>query len=152
MQPPDEIREMSLLALLFAAGETFREELIGRVGSFGYDDIRAGHGCVFGNIDPQGSRLTELAERAMITKQAVGEAVTDLERLGYVRREPDPEDRRAKIIRLTEKGEAAQQLGRDVIDSIERGWGERFGAEAVAAMREVLTGVVAGRTAQAPTA
>ena len=152
MQVPDEIREMSLLALLFSGGETFREQLMERIGSFGYDDIRAGHGCVFGNIDAEGSRLTELAERAMITKQAVGEAVTDLERLGYVRREPDPEDRRAKIIRLTEKGAAAQQVGRDVIDSIEREWAERFGEEAVASMRELLTGVVAGRTARAPTA
>ena len=149
MQAPED---MTLLALLYTAADAYSDELMGRVGSFGYDDIRPGHGCVFSNIEPDGSRLTDLAERAMITKQAVGEAVSDLERLGYVVREPDPADRRAKIIRLTERGAAAQATGRQVIDSIEREWAERFGEDAVAAMREVLTGVVAARTLPAPSA
>ena len=59
---------------------------------------------MFGNIDPEGSRLTELAERARMTKQSVGEVATDLEQRGYVERVPDPADGRAKIIRLTERG------------------------------------------------
>ena len=61
--------------------------------------MRPGHGCVFGTIEPDGSRLTDLAERARMTKQTVGEVTTDLERLGYVERVPDPRDGRAKIIR-----------------------------------------------------
>jgi len=76
-----------------------------RLGEAGFDDIREGHGCVFGFIDVEhGSRLTDLAERSGLTKQAVGETVAHLEGLGYVERVPDPKDRRAKIIKLTPRG------------------------------------------------
>ena len=77
----------------------------------GYGSIRPGHGCVFGHIDGGGSRLTDLASDSGFTKQAVGEAVADLESLGFVERAPDPDDGRAKIIRLTAEGEAAQSSG-----------------------------------------
>ncbi len=75
----------------------------------GYGDVRQAHGCVFGNIAEDGMRLTELSELAGMTKQGVGEAVSDLERLGYAERVADPSDGRAKIIRLTERGRAAQR-------------------------------------------
>jgi DNA-binding MarR family transcriptional regulator len=98
---------------------------------------------VFGTIDPEGSRLTELARRARMTKQSVGEVTTDLEQRGYVERVPDPSDGRAKIIRLTDRGHDAQTLGQDLIDEIEREWAERFGAERVAALREALEAITA---------
>ncbi|MGO9822003.1 MAG: MarR family winged helix-turn-helix transcriptional regulator [Solirubrobacteraceae bacterium] len=110
-----------------------------------FSDLRSTHGCVFGNIDPAGSRLTELAERARMTKQSVGEVTTDLEQRGYVERVPDPADGRAKIIRLTERGHEAQTLGFELIAEIEREWGERIGEERVAALRDALEAVTAER-------
>ena len=106
---------------------------------------------MFGGIDPEsGSRLTELAERAMMTKQTVGEVVSDLEQRGYVERVPDPEDGRAKIIRLTSKGSEAYIAGRRLIDELERDWAERFGGDRVAALREVLEAVHAERFGAVP--
>ena len=102
---------------------------------------------MFGNIDPEGTRLTELAERARMTKQSVGEVTSDLEQRGYVERVPDPSDGRAKIIRLTERGRAAQALGIGLIDEIEQEWAERFGAERVAALREALEAITGERLA-----
>ena len=52
------------------------------------------HSAVFAQIDPAGSRLTQLAARANMTPQAMGELVDELEELGYVVRRPDPTDRR----------------------------------------------------------
>jgi DNA-binding MarR family transcriptional regulator len=98
---------------------------------------------VFGNLDEDGARLTELADRAHMTKQSVGEVTTELERRGYVERVPDPADGRAKIIRLTDRGLAAQTLGRQVIDEIEHDWAERFGSDRVAALREALEAISA---------
>jgi len=104
----------------------------------GHSRIRDVHGCVFRFIDSEGSRLTTLAERSGFTKQAVGEIVDELEELGYVERVPDPSDRRAKIIRLTALGADAYRAGLRIFDEIERELGERFGAERVAVLREVL--------------
>jgi DNA-binding MarR family transcriptional regulator len=123
----------SLLAQLKAIAVT---EMFRRMAEAGFDDVREGHGCVFGFVDlAHGSRLTDVAERARLTKQAVGEAVAELERLGYVARTPDPIDGRAKIIKFTERGRAAAVTGRRLFAEIEDEWAERFGAERIADMR-----------------
>ena len=140
-----------MIRLLAVALDEFSEELSSRVAAAGHDDIRPGHGCVFGGIDPEnGSRLTELAERAMMTKQTVGEVVSDLEKLAYVERVPDPDDGRAKIIQLTAKGRGAYITGRRLIDELEGEWAERFGEERMAALRELLEAVYAERFGAVP--
>jgi DNA-binding MarR family transcriptional regulator len=112
-------------------------KLFERLREQGFEDVREGYGCVFGFIDLEhGSRLTELAERAGLTKQAVGEAVAEMEQLGYVERVPDPGDRRAKIIRLTPSGTDACLTGRRIFAEIESEWAEEFGEELIASLRE----------------
>ncbi len=137
-QPP-------FIRLLDTALDQFVDDLAARVAGTEFSDIRVAHGCVFGNIDPEGTRLTDLAERARMTKQSVGEVTTDLEQRGYVERVPDPADGRAKIIRLTERGHEAQALGFKLIAEIEREWGERIGEERVAALRDALEAITAER-------
>jgi DNA-binding MarR family transcriptional regulator len=137
----DTPRPPLMIRLLSVAFDDFCEDLERRVAETPYSDIRITHRCVFGNIDPEGTRLTDLAERARMTKQSVGEVTSDLEQRGYVERVPDPSDGRAKIIRLTERGRAAQALGVGLIDEIEQEWAERFGAERVAALRDALEAI-----------
>lgn len=133
----------TLIRLLDTAFSEFDAEVMRRLAATAYDDIRPAHGCVFGHIDPDGSRLTDLADRAHVTKQSVGEVTTDLERRGYVQRVPDPSDGRAKIIRLTARGRDAQAVGWHLIDEVEREWAQRFGPERIAALREILEAVTA---------
>jgi DNA-binding MarR family transcriptional regulator len=140
-----------LIRLLNMALVEFAEELHRRIAAAGFGDIRPGHGCVFGGIDPDnGSRLTELAERACMTKQSVGEVTSDLEERGYLERVADPSDGRAKIIRLTETGRAAYAIGRRLIDELEREWAERYGEERIAALRDALEAVTADRLGALP--
>jgi DNA-binding MarR family transcriptional regulator len=141
-----------LIRLLDVGLGAFSEELTRRVADTRFSDIRITHGCVFGNIDPGGTRLTDLAERAFMTKQSVGEVVSDLEQRGYVERVPDPSDGRAKIIRLTDRGHEAMALGRAIIAEIEQEWAERYGAEKVAALRDALEAVTAERLGAVPVA
>ncbi len=115
------------------------EVLHERLRERGFGDIRPGHGCVFRFMEGEGVRMTEIAERAHMTKQAVGEVVADLERLGYVERVPDPGDGRAKIIRFTDRGETAYSEGRRIFGEIEADWAERLGAEKLAVLREAVT-------------
>jgi DNA-binding MarR family transcriptional regulator len=90
---------------------------------------RPAHSAVFAQIDPEGSRLSELAHRANMTPQAMGELVDQLESLGYLVRRPDPRDRRAKLIGLTARGkscvEAAQVTIAELEDEISRRLGEQ---------------------------
>jgi DNA-binding MarR family transcriptional regulator len=130
-------------ALLAETKDRLISELHERIGSGGYGDIRPAHGCVFRFVRPEGTRLTEMAERSGLTKQTVGEVVDDLERLGYVMRIPDPSDGRAKLVLLTAKGQRAQGFARGVFADIEAEWGERFGKERVADMRALLSEIVA---------
>jgi DNA-binding MarR family transcriptional regulator len=125
--------------------EDFRDEL--EQTEFG--DIRPTHGCVFRFVKGGGLRLTVLAEMAGMTKQSVGEIVDDLVARGYVKRIPDPEDKRAKIICLTERGERAQATGLALFAKVEKQWAKRYGAKRIAALRELLEEVAA---AEAPAA
>ena len=97
-----------LPALLDDAKRIGFGELHRRLEAEGHPQVRNAHGCVFRYIEPDGSRLTELAAQSGVTKQAVGEFVDELEGYGYVERVPDPLDGRAKIIRLTERGRDAR--------------------------------------------
>jgi DNA-binding MarR family transcriptional regulator len=91
--------------LLQEAQRALADELVQGLAERGYPDVRAGHAAVFMNIDRRtGTRLTELARRARMTKQGMMLLVDDLEGRGYVRRVPDPEDGRAKVVRLTARG------------------------------------------------
>ena len=82
--------------------------------------VKASHSAVFGQMTAAGSRLTDLAKGANMTPQAMGELVDELEGLGYVERRPDPTDRRAKLITLTESGRQCVAAGIDTIGDIER--------------------------------
>jgi DNA-binding MarR family transcriptional regulator len=133
-----------LPALLTGVKLAAIDKLRGRIADAGHPDIREGHGCVFGFIDiDNGSRLTDLAANAGLTKQAVGEAVTELERLGYVTRVPDPQDGRAKIIQLTDRGLDAVIKGRRIFAEIEREWAAQIGPELMASFREAATRIAA---------
>jgi DNA-binding MarR family transcriptional regulator len=136
-------RTMPLPPLLAEVKEIGIDELHRRLAGEGFTEIRPGHGCVFRFVGGEGSHLTELAQRSGFTKQAVGEVASDLERLCYVERVPDPDDRRAKIIRLTEHGRQAQAAAMRIFADIERRWAERYGEERIALLRETLEEIAA---------
>jgi DNA-binding MarR family transcriptional regulator len=125
------------------ASNTFAEFQV-RLREAGHPAIRQGHGCVFRFIHEGGSRLTDLAESSGLSKQSVGEVVDDLEALGYVERGQDPQDGRAKVIRLTPHGADAQHTALEIFADMERDLAERYGAERVATMRELLEEIAAG--------
>src|SRR4051794_41809935 len=73
-------------------------------------------------IGPDGTRLTELAASAQVTKQTAGALVDQLERGGYVRRTPDPTDARARLVRIAERGAAAKPVADGVVADVEAEW------------------------------
>ncbi|HMI80188.1 MAG TPA: MarR family winged helix-turn-helix transcriptional regulator [Solirubrobacterales bacterium] len=132
-----------LTGLLDIAFDAMIAEFRAELAKSEFSDIRPTHGCVFRYVKGPGLRLTEIAERGNMTKQSAGEIVDDLEARGYVKRVPDPADRRAKLICLTERGEEAQAYGFRIFAEVEERWAERFGAERIAALRETLEEIAA---------
>jgi DNA-binding MarR family transcriptional regulator len=118
-----------------------------RLGDAGYGDVRASHDCVFRHLTPDGLRLRDLAALSQMSPPAIGEHVDELERLGYVERVPDPSDRRAKLIRPTERGTAFMRAAYEALAEIETEWTAAVGAEALARLRDGLAQV---RALQAP--
>ncbi len=105
MAYPDDGTPVLLLVVL--AERHLAAALQAHLVAAGFDDHRVVHHNVMAHVTHTGIRLTELAEKAGVTKQAMSELVIDLERLGYLQRTPDPHDGRAKLIGFTDKGRAA---------------------------------------------
>src|ERR687897_1726580 len=90
---------------LLRAHGTLAADLVVELEERGWPDLRASQAALILNVDRRaGTRLTELARRAGVTKQAMMVVVDELEVRGFVRRTPDPEDGRAKVVRLTARG------------------------------------------------
>jgi len=104
----------------------------------GFADLRPALLAVGQHVGAEGTRVTELAARAWLTKATVVHAVDELERLGYVTREPDPTDRRAKLVLPTTRGLMAEQAAREAISDIRRAWADLVGADEMAALEAGL--------------
>jgi DNA-binding MarR family transcriptional regulator len=125
--------------LLWTPYHAYLTRLHRELAQAGYPDIRPAHGShVLRHLRAEGSRLTELAERAQLTKQSLGYLVDYLEARGYVERVPDPTDSRAKLIRLTVQGWALTQTAEEIIARLEAESARRLGADRWRQLRRLL--------------
>lgn len=144
-QPETQQRGHTLITLFRDAGRGMTSELVDRLAARGYPEVRPAHSRVFENLDPAGTRLTELAERAQMTHPSMSELVTGLERQGYLERVADPADGRARIVRLTAAGRALQRVALAEIGEIEDDWRRRLGPEVGPALRAALLDAIGER-------
>jgi DNA-binding MarR family transcriptional regulator len=114
------------------------EELHRRIAQRGHPQIRAPHGRVFEFLDDAGTQVSELARRAQITKQSMAELVAHLERHGYIERVPDPDDRRAKLVRATDRGREVYAVAGEIVAEMEQEWTARLGNDKMRRLRELL--------------
>src|SRR5436190_1632860 len=101
--PPQPLPEVFTGTVLLHAFQGFERRLFDGYRARGETGLRPKHGAVIANIDSGGTRPSVLAARAGMARPAMGELVDELEAAGYVQRVPDPDDRRAKLIRPTKK-------------------------------------------------
>lgn len=135
--------------LLAQLTRLFQDELFTGLIDAGLTEARVPHTHVTAYIKADGSRLTELAAQARMTLPAMAELVDDLQRLGIVERRPDPRDRRAKLICLTEAGWEAMRTARGIIATIEAEWAQRVGAERFESAAQTLDALLRDLTAAA---
>lgn len=125
--------------LLFVSYRAMEKRVFEALAAAGYDDITPAQARVFQRIAPGGSRLTDLAEQAQITKQSAGFLVDQLERAGYVERVPDPTDARARLVRVADRGAGVIPLAATVVADVEAEWERYLGPQAMDQLRETLT-------------
>jgi len=136
--------EQDLARLLLEGHRTLSADLVATLDERGYTDVRAGHTTVFMHVDRRsGTRLTELARRARMTKQGMMLVVDDLESRGYVRRVPDSEDARAKDVRLTARGRRCAAECRRAVAAIEARTRRSLGDRRYEVLKEALDEIVA---------
>jgi DNA-binding MarR family transcriptional regulator len=113
------MNEPDLPHLLLAAYRSLGDEIEAALLDRGVSDLRPSQAAALLLVDRTGTRLTELATRAGITKQAMMQLVDELQLLGCVRRVPDPADSRAKVVRLTARGLRHRAAARKSIQAVE---------------------------------
>lgn len=129
---------VNLGILLFVPYRAMESEVLRALAAAGFDDVTLAQARVFQRIDPEGSRLTDLAESAQVTKQTAGYLVDQLERAGYVERRPDPRDGRARLVCVAQRGADAVRVGARVVTDIEARWAAHLGPKRSAQLRETL--------------
>lgn len=127
---------------LWQATLTWRREFVSAMAAAGHGWFAQGRGNLLVHIGPDGIRQTDLAEKALLTKQAVQQFVDELEQDGIVTRTRDEKDARARVVRLTAAGRAAMRDADRIKVEIETRWRDRLGANAFhdleASLRRVI--------------
>jgi DNA-binding MarR family transcriptional regulator len=139
MAEEDDPGELNLALLCFIAYRAMENRVLHDLAAAGFGDVTAAQGRVFARIDPDGTRITDLAERAQVTKQTAGFLVDQLERTGYVRRVPDPRDARARLVQIAERGRAAVEIARKTEAGVEAEWTRHLGRASATQFRRALT-------------
>ncbi|GAC1523842.1 MAG: hypothetical protein NVS2B3_19400 [Vulcanimicrobiaceae bacterium] len=145
-KPVRRKKKVTQAQLVEARGRNLRQLLIGStrlVGTLieaelrarGYDDVRLSHSVLIANLDLEGNSITEVADRAQMTKQAMGLLAEELEALGYLTRRVDAQDARARVLRFTARGRRLLLESLAIIDDIERRYTAELGAATMDGLR-----------------
>ncbi len=130
--------QLNLGLLCFIGARAVEARVLEALAAAGFDDITPSQGRIAARIGPNGTRIGDLAEQALVTKQTATATVDRLERAGYVRRVPDPTDARARLVVIAERGERALKVARVAEAEIEAEWVRHLGARAAGQLREAL--------------
>ena len=119
----------NLVRLLIEFSKDFEKRTLIMLQARGHPRLRPSHSVLFSNLGLGAVRVTELAERAQVTQQAMGKMLKEVERLGYITRDIDSTDKRAKEIRLTDMGIQLVKDSMEVVDEVRRYYADRVGEQ-----------------------
>jgi DNA-binding MarR family transcriptional regulator len=124
-----------LLRLLY---QHYSQDIDTALREAGFGDIRPAHANVVPFVPPEGITVSGLAELARMRKQSMAEAVEQLERMGYVERRANPQDRRSRLVFLTERGEAVRPVTHTTAAQVEKRWADLTSTEELEELRARL--------------
>jgi DNA-binding MarR family transcriptional regulator len=131
-------QDPNLGILLFVAYRALEQRAHDALVAADITDITLAQARVAARIGPHGTRVSELAEQARVTKQSAGFLVEQLEAAGYVERVPDPTDRRARLVRLTARADRVVTAANAEVERVLAEWAEHVGADRLRQVYETL--------------
>jgi DNA-binding MarR family transcriptional regulator len=131
--------DLNIGLLLFIPYRSLENRVFAALAEAGFSDLTTAQMKLVQRIGPHGSRLTDLAEQAQVTKQTAGYLVDQLERSGWVERVPDPTDGRARLIRLTERAQKAVPIAEAAVAEVTAEWETHLGRRRMQQLRGALT-------------
>ena len=132
-------RELPASLLMFIASRAAADRIFRVVHDAGFTEVTLAQSRLLMGVDPEGTRLSVLADRAQIAKQTATALVDKLERAGYVERVPDPSDGRARLVRMTPRAQTAIPVARAEEARIEAEWEAHLGTQRMVQLRDALT-------------
>ncbi len=129
---------MALSAALLAVAGELTQRIHDGVVARGFEGLRPAHGFAFARLAPDGATVTDLAGHLGVTKQAASQLVDEIVRKGYAERRPHPEDARARLVVLTERGWACTRAAEEAAADAVRAWGDALGEGEMRTLLEQL--------------
>lgn len=126
-------------ALMRMPVDEMRARMLAALHAQGFDDLIPAHMIVLRYPGPDGLRPVEIAARSGMSKQALNYLLGQLEDAGYLERVDDPDDRRSKRVRVTDRGYAAIEVMRAAVAEVEKEFRLAFGKEDLKVLRDLLT-------------
>lgn len=125
--------------LCFIVQRAMEDRVLADLAAAGFDDITVAQARVLARVGANGTRLTDLADQARVTKQTATFMVDQLQRAGYVQRVPDPSDARARLVTFAARGLAAQEVARRTEVVVQDEWTRHLGRGTTARLHQILT-------------
>ncbi len=136
------MRQDNIGRLFQRAARAYSELAIQKLESRGYADLSLFHTALISNLDVKGSHISAIAERAGMTKQAMGQIAKELEAKGLIQRVPDPADKRAVLLKFTEQGAQFLETAYQIKLEIETEYAEKIGEDNMLMLRALLEQLV----------
>ena len=139
------VTDVHIARLLLRAVRAVQATYIERLQQRGHPGLRTGHIPVFAGLDPDsasGTRITDLAGRAGMTRQMMGRLVRELESLGYLTTATHPDDQRAVVVTMTERGHAIRAEAAEVITELEADYAVMLADPDLAALKGALQAII----------
>ena len=124
--------------LLQIASRQYNDLALAKLEEHGHEGLSLFHTTLISHLDMEGTQISTLAERAAMSKQAMGQVAKELEERGYISRVPDPTDKRAVLLKFTEKGQRFLQDAYQIKVEIEAEYIGVLGEEKLRALKRLL--------------
>jgi DNA-binding MarR family transcriptional regulator len=134
-------RDNNLRRLLVSATRAVNRRITLELQRRGYEQTRPGHAALLANLDPRGNSVTEVSERAHISKQAMARLAVELEDMGLITREPSDTDGRVLMLRFTRNGKALVRSSVAIVDELEASLVGVIGERSLATLKRGLAAI-----------